>query len=91
MMKTIHVDADNLPKKIRQAYVVLSSSSKDNDSHSQFGFVNKTAGKTVVTQPETISVADLMPIDTNKGIEVRVYRKWTATNGQDPKPCSAVC
>lgn len=34
--------------------------------------------KMIVVQPKNITVAKLNPTDTNKAIQVRVYRKWTA-------------
>ncbi|GJW12260.1 chlorophyll A/B binding protein 6A, chloroplastic [Tanacetum coccineum] len=47
--------------------------------------------KMKVTPSETVTVGDLRLTDTNKTIEVRVYRIWTARNVPHPEPTAFGC
>ena len=42
--------------------------------------LSKNTGKSIVMQPEVVSIAELKPIYMNKPIEVKVYQKWTSKN-----------
>ncbi|GJS59025.1 DNA helicase [Tanacetum coccineum] len=48
-------------------------------------------GKMTVHMPEVISLKDIKPTHTNKTIEARVYRKWTAMNVTTWEPTNFCC
>ena len=45
-------------------------------------------GKAIMTldEPEISDVSDIKPAESEKAIEVKVYRKWMSRNVPDPNP-----
>nr|GEX22105.1 nucleic acid-binding, OB-fold protein [Tanacetum cinerariifolium] len=48
-------------------------------------------GKATIYTPEIISLKNIRPTHTNKTIEARVYRKWTAMNVTTKEPTNLYC
>ncbi|GKF70486.1 hypothetical protein Tco_0203543, partial [Tanacetum coccineum] len=42
--------------------------------------------KKLIARPEVTNVADLQPTDSNKIIEVIMYRKWTSKHNKTHQP-----
>lgn len=60
------------------------------DQSSSIVTSSTSTGKQVVTASQDISLANIKESDTDKGICVKVYRKWTPTNKQG-KPVLFCC
>lgn len=48
--------------------------------------LSKNIGKSILMQPEVVSIADLKPTYMNNAIEVKVYCKCTLENIPNPTP-----
>ena len=86
-----HVEAKKIPAVESQEKgkgIIGGPLNTDQTTEQQLTSLAEMKGKGIMIRddPQVADVTDIQPADSDKVIEVKVYRKWTSKNVPDPNP-----